>query len=53
MMRRRIISKKKEESPMKNSYAEYFSTASSPKLKKRIYIKDLIVEEVEERNPIP
>ena len=51
MIRRIMMSKKKEESPMKDSYDEYFSTTSSPKLKKRINIKDLIAEEVEERNP--
>jgi hypothetical protein len=44
------MSKKKGKSPMKDSYAEYFSTTASPKLKKRINIKDLIAEEVEERN---
>jgi len=44
------MSKKKEENPMKGSCVEYFSTISL-KLKKRINIKDLIAEEVQERNP--
>ena len=34
---------------VKGNYADYFATTSSPKLKKKINIKDLIAEEVEER----
>jgi AbrB family looped-hinge helix DNA binding protein len=32
------------------SYTEYFITTSSPKLKKPINIKDLLNQEIEERN---
>ncbi len=41
-----IVIKKPEVS---GSYAEYFMTTSSPKLKKMIDIKKLIEEEVDER----
>ena len=34
------------------SYTEYFVTTASPKLKRRINIKGLIGQEVEERNAI-
>jgi len=34
------------------SYTEYFITTSSPKLKKRINIKELLNQEVEERNAL-
>lgn len=34
---------------VKGSYTDYFITTSSPKLKKKVNIKDLIAEEVEER----
>jgi len=34
------------------SYTEYFMTTSSPKLKKRIDIKELLNQEVEERNVV-
>ena len=33
----------------KGNYADYFANTSSPKLKKKVYIKDLMAEEVEER----
>ena len=34
------------------SYTEYFITTSCPKLKKKINIKDLLNQEVEERNAL-
>jgi AbrB family looped-hinge helix DNA binding protein len=34
------------------SYTEYFMTTASPKLKKRINIKELLNQEVEERNAL-
>ena len=34
------------------SYTEYFITTSCPKLKKRINIKELLNQEVEERNAL-
>ncbi len=34
------------------SYADYFTTTSAPKLKKKIDIKKLIDQEVEERNAL-
>ena len=37
---------------VKGSYTEYFITTASPKLKKRVNIKELINREVEERNAI-
>ena len=37
---------------VRGSYTEYFITTSSPKLKKRINIKELLNEEVEERNAL-
>jgi len=37
---------------VKGSYTEYFITTASPKLKKKIDMKELINEEVEERNAI-
>jgi AbrB family looped-hinge helix DNA binding protein len=37
---------------VKGSYTEYFITTSSPKLKKRVNIKELIAEEVEERHAL-
>ena len=37
---------------VKGSYTEYFITTSSPKLKKRINIKELLNQEVEERNAL-
>jgi len=37
---------------VKGSYTEYFITTASPKLKKKIDVKELIKEEVEERNAI-
>ena len=42
-----IIIKKPQ---VRGSYTEYFITTSSPKLKKRINIKELLNQEVEERN---
>ena len=41
--------KKKEKNQVNGSYTEYFTTTSSPKLKKRINIKDLMAEEVKEK----
>ena len=37
---------------VKGSYTEYFITTSSPKLKKRVNIKELIADEVEERHAL-
>ena len=37
---------------VRGSYTEYFITTSSPKLKKRINIKELLNQEVEERNAL-
>jgi AbrB family looped-hinge helix DNA binding protein len=37
---------------VKGSYTEYFITTSCPKLKKKINIKDLLNQEVEERNAL-
>jgi AbrB family looped-hinge helix DNA binding protein len=34
------------------SYTEYFMTTTAPKLKKRINIKELLNQEVEERNAL-
>jgi AbrB family looped-hinge helix DNA binding protein len=34
---------------VRGSYTEYFITTSSPKLKKRINVKELIADEVEDR----
>ena len=42
-----IVIKKRQ---FRGSYTEYFITTSSPKLKKRINIKELLNQEVEERN---
>ena len=42
-----IIIKKPQ---VRGNYTEYFITTSSPKLKKRINIKELLNQEVEERN---
>ena len=44
-----IIIKKPQ---VNGSYADYFITTSAPKLKKKINIKELLNEEVEERNAI-
>jgi AbrB family looped-hinge helix DNA binding protein len=33
----------------KGNYADYFANTSSPKLEKKVNIKDLVAEEVEER----
>ena len=44
-----IIIKKPQ---VRGSYTEYFITTSSPKLKKRINIKELLNQEVEERNAL-
>ena len=44
-----IIIKKPQVS---GSYTEYFITTSSPKLKKQINIKELLNQEVEERNAL-
>jgi len=44
-----IIIKKPQ---VRGSYTEYFITTSSPKLKKLINIKELLNQEVEERNAI-
>jgi len=38
-----------KKSQVKGNYTHYFATTSSPKLKKKVNIKDLIAEEVEER----
>jgi AbrB family looped-hinge helix DNA binding protein len=37
---------------IKGSYTEYFINTSCPKLKKKINIKELINQEVEERNAL-
>ncbi len=37
---------------VRGSYTEYFITTSSPKLKKMINIKELINQEVDERNVV-
>ena len=37
---------------VKGSYTEYFITTSSPKLKKRVNIKEIIAQEAEERHVI-
>lgn len=44
-----IIIKKPQ---VRGSYTEYFITTSSPKLKKRINIKELITQEAEERHAV-
>ena len=44
-----IIIKKPQ---VRGSYTEYFITTSSPKLKKQINIKELLNQEVEERNAL-
>ncbi len=44
-----IIIKKPQ---VRGNYTEYFITTSSPKLKKRINIKELLNQEVEERNAL-
>jgi AbrB family looped-hinge helix DNA binding protein len=44
-----IIIKKPQ---VRGNYTEYFITTSSPKLKKRINIKELLNQEVEERNTL-
>jgi AbrB family looped-hinge helix DNA binding protein len=44
-----IIIKKPQ---VKGSYTEYFITTSAPKLKKKINLKELIEDEVEERNVV-
>ena len=44
-----IIIKKPQ---VRGSYTEYFISTSSPKLKKRINIKELLNQEVEERNAL-
>jgi AbrB family looped-hinge helix DNA binding protein len=35
------------------SYADYFASTSCPKLKKKVNIKDLITQEVEEKYGLP
>ena len=42
-----IIIKKPQ---VQGSYTEYFVTTSSPKLKKRVNLKELITDEVKERH---
>ena len=37
---------------VRGSYTEYFITTSSPKLKKRVNIKELIADEVDERHAL-
>ena len=37
---------------VRGSYTEYFITTSSPKLKKRINIKELLAQEAEDRHAI-
>ena len=44
--------KKNEKKQVDGSYTEYFISTSSPKLKKRINIKELIADEIEERHGI-
>jgi len=44
-----IIIKKPQ---VRGNYTEYFITTSSPKLKKRINIKELIAQEAEKRHAI-
>ncbi len=41
-----------KKSQFSGSYTEYFITTSSPKLKKRINIKELIAQEAEERDAL-
>ncbi len=42
--------KKKEKNQTNGSYAEYFATTASPKLKKSVNIKELLDEEIRERH---
>ena len=42
--------KKKEKNQVNGSYAEYFATTTSPKLKKKVNIKELLDEEIRERH---
>ena len=42
--------KKKERNQVNGSYAEYFATTTSPKLKKKVNIKELLNEEIRERH---
>jgi hypothetical protein len=42
---------KKKKNQVNGSYAEYFITTTSPKLKKRVNIKELLEEEIRERHP--
>jgi AbrB family looped-hinge helix DNA binding protein len=44
-----VISKPKVE----GSYTEYYASTSSPKLKKKVNIKELILEEVSKRHALP
>ena len=44
-----VISKPKVE----GNYTEYYASTSSPKLKKKINIKELILEEVSNRHAVP
>ena len=41
--------KKKEKNLANDSYAEYFATTISPKLKKKVNIEELLDEEISER----
>jgi hypothetical protein len=45
------MTKKKEKTQVNGSYAEYFATTTSPKLKKKVNIKELLDEEIRERHP--
>ena len=47
MRNQEIVIKKPQ---VRGSYTEYFITTSSPKLKKRINIKELINQEADDRN---
>ena len=40
---------KKKENQVNGSYTEYFATTTSPKLKKKVNIKELLDEELRER----
>lgn len=44
-----VISKPKVE----GNYTEYYASTSSPKLKKKVNIKELILEEVSKRHAVP
>lgn len=45
------MSKDSRKNSANGSYAEYFVTTTSPKLKKRVNIKKLLDEEIKEKYP--